>query len=490
MELTQEQRAIVAEARSGASFKVPAFAGTGKTATLVAVADAIAPRPTLYLAFNTAMAREARTRFAGRRHVSVLTAHALAFRQVGHVFAQRLEPRAWAISRAIAARFTGELSRLAETTDGGAQIALGTIQKFEASGAARILPEHVVEDHRARVAAETIAEAAERIWRAMVEPDSDLPVSHDTYFKAWQVAGADLGAWQTIFFDEAQDASGAMLAVLESARGHQRIFVGDAHQQLYRFRGAVNAMQSIALPAFPLTQSWRFGSAIAKVANFILEAKGERLEVKGAPARHDVVVRRSGRPPTAVVARTNAGLFDEALEAIGREAAPRIGVVGGAEELLRMVLGAHELRHTGRSSHPAFRFFRSWAQLEETTKGPQGSEYGPFVQIVKRYGSALPELCGRVRQACVDVKEADLVLSTVHKFKGKESAHVRLAGDFRPFCYRDRRTGKPCIDEDEANVQYVAVTRAEQILELGSYADALVSALECRAKMPPLAKGG
>ena len=50
------------------------------------------------------------------------------------------------------------------------------------------------------------------------------------------------------------------------------IYVGDAHQQIYAWRGAVNAMQQMPLPESRLTTSFRFGDAIADVANNLLGA--------------------------------------------------------------------------------------------------------------------------------------------------------------------------------------------------------------------------
>jgi L-asparaginase II len=45
------------------------------------------------------------------------------------------------------------------------------------------------------------------------------------------------------------------------------IYVGDAHPAIYAWRGAVNAMQQLPLHESRLTTSFRFGDAIADVAN-------------------------------------------------------------------------------------------------------------------------------------------------------------------------------------------------------------------------------
>jgi superfamily I DNA/RNA helicase len=48
------------------------------------------------------------------------------------------------------------------------------------------------------------------------------------------------------------------------------IVVGDAYQSIYRFRGAVDAMDEFDAPELPLPQSWHFGPKIAGLANPIL----------------------------------------------------------------------------------------------------------------------------------------------------------------------------------------------------------------------------
>ena len=62
MNLTDEQIAICQAARDlavGSSLKIQAFAGTGKTTTLAAIAESLARRKFLYLVFNPAAADEA-----------------------------------------------------------------------------------------------------------------------------------------------------------------------------------------------------------------------------------------------------------------------------------------------------------------------------------------------------------------------------------------------------------------------------------------------
>src|SRR5881396_2941944 len=77
---TSEQRHILQLAKEYKTLKVIAGAGTGKTSTLVMMAEQDS-RPTIYLAFNKAMAEEAKHRMPD--HVVCKTTHSLAFSYFG-----------------------------------------------------------------------------------------------------------------------------------------------------------------------------------------------------------------------------------------------------------------------------------------------------------------------------------------------------------------------------------------------------------------------
>ena len=68
-----------------------------------------------------------------------------------------------------------------------------------------------------------------------------------------------------------------MLGILLKQKSTQVIYMGDAHQQIYAWRGAVNAMQQLPLPESRLTTSFRFGDEIAQVANYLLGALDETV---------------------------------------------------------------------------------------------------------------------------------------------------------------------------------------------------------------------
>ena len=74
-----------------------------------------------------------------------------------------------------------------------------------------------------------------------------------------------------LMIDEGQDMNPAMLEVFKE-QNTTKIIVGDPNQQIYMFRGAVNALGSIeAKYTYHLTQSFRFGPQIAFAANTCLQ---------------------------------------------------------------------------------------------------------------------------------------------------------------------------------------------------------------------------
>ena len=86
--LTNEQRDVVAALDCRERIEVYALAGTGKTSTLKAIAELHPDRKMLYLAFNRAIADEARGKFPP--NVEVRTVHSLAYTHLGRFYRDRL----------------------------------------------------------------------------------------------------------------------------------------------------------------------------------------------------------------------------------------------------------------------------------------------------------------------------------------------------------------------------------------------------------------
>ncbi len=88
MHATDEQITAIDQAKRGDSFKIMAYAGSGKTTTLKLISDTLNHKKGLYLAFNKAIADDAKAKFPA--HVDCRTFHSLAFRHVDRQITDKL----------------------------------------------------------------------------------------------------------------------------------------------------------------------------------------------------------------------------------------------------------------------------------------------------------------------------------------------------------------------------------------------------------------
>jgi superfamily I DNA/RNA helicase len=146
----------------------------------------------------------------------------------------------------------------------------------------------------------------------MAAPRDPIPLGHDGYLKVWALEHPKLPS-EYILLDEAQDTNAVVLGVLHE-QDAQIVYAGDKHQQIYEWRGAINAMEKITGcdEAF-LTQSFRFGDVIASAAARVLATLGEQHRIRGNPAVSSRIA--SSGDARAVLARTNPTVILEILEA-------------------------------------------------------------------------------------------------------------------------------------------------------------------------------
>ena len=480
MNLTQEQQAICHAARDlgvSSSLKIQAFAGTGKTTTLAAVAESLPQRKFLYLVFNRAAADEAELKMPS--NVTVRTAHALAFRSVGYAYKSRLASSPWAWFPYLKEKMPRALDSVMRTgrdaTSAGAVI-IRTLEQFLRTTDGAIGAFHAPYWCDNRVG-EAAGYAAEALWKNVCKPSSTAPVTHDCYLKLFYLQGRELAPrdW-TIMLDEAQDADPVILGLVERHAG-ARIIVGDKYQQLYQWRGAVNALSRTrsASAELSLTQTFRFGAGAAAWANQVLEVIGEKLRIIPAAHRTTAGIEDKRVTTDALLARTNAGTLDQAIQGLERKR--KVHVMGGADPLIRLIRGAWDLR-LGKPASGELVMFASWVELKAAAQGHKDGAPGDpalqvLVRLIKDRDRGVLQMC-RQLEACVDSPAAaQITVSTVHKAKGLEWPRVFLSSDFNQFV--ELEGGKPVVDFQEAYIMYVALTRARTQLLLSSACAEIIS---------------
>ena len=477
--LTDEQKAVVEAAKTGNHLKVVAFAGAGKTFTLVEVAKALAGKRILYLTFSKALAEEAKEKFGDL--ADAMTNHALAYQKTGKPFDEkkRLRGSLFQARRLLAEDMPG-LDDLREWGFRDREEALfpvlETVNRFTQSEAETVTAEHIPEILRLEIEAAgkrfdefaaCLVPLAQRAWELLSDTEASYPVSHDVYLKLYQLTRPQL-PYDVILFDEAQDANPAMLGIL-LPQAAQRIFVGDPHQQIYAWRGAVNAMERLDGQELPLSQSFRFKEHIADEASELLRLfKGEERQVRGNPKP-----KQDGS--TAILSRTNAGALREVLALL--EQGKKVALVNKIEELTDALEAAYRLYQGQKPRHPEFSLFSSWKQLKHLIERfpTIAAQYRPYERLVEEYKDSIPKVCRTLRNSLVDEDRAEVVVSTAHRSKGRKWDRVTLAEDFTGVTLAQENPTHRCVKlyPEEANLTYVAFTRARDTLIKGAFAEAL-----------------
>lgn len=459
---TDQQLRIIEASDADRPLKVVAYAGTGKTKTIEFVGQRQSHKTALYVAFNASAAADAKRRMPA--NVEARTFHSLGWQamDVSRVFGFEN------VGNAIKLR-PDQLRRELRLDDlTGITAVKLTLRRFLNSTDEAVTDHHVPRDvlvrypeHERKDRANDIARATRTLWVRMADPKArDYQLPHDGYLKLWWQAGGTLPVdYDLVFLDEGQDMNPLNWALSRGWKG-QTVVVGDPYQQLYAFRGAIDALSQVDFPTYYLSQSFRFGDAIAEVANWILLLDGQDKEpLKGNPAIQSEVTFAEPTDRHTILCRTNAGLLEEALMTV--ETGHRFCVVGDIEDALKLLESAWALYRSQprKVRHPSIKLFDEWDHLLEAAE--ENVELKMAVKRVKDYGGRIPEMVETLRDAAeVRPDDADVILSTVHKAKGMEWPTVKLADDFKyPYSF-NKKTRKWTLDKDERNVLYVAATRA------------------------------
>ncbi len=472
MKPTQQQQVAAEYVKQGHSLRIRAGAGTGKSFTLRHAAEFCGDQTKiLLLAYNRTLAEEAARTMP--RHVQSKTINALAYRSHGVPFKDRLQQR---MTGSLAAEFAGfhdpslEEGPISLTHSGVGVLLNQWVERYcqspDDSLSSRHLPgaavleslepsasEKACEDrqalrqYHARIA-ELLFPYAQRLWERVSRPGDTTPTSHDVYLKLWALSRPTL-PFDRIFLDEAQDANGVILGVLRD-QSVPVTYVGDTYQQIYSWRGAVNAMDKIQTEkTCDLTQSFRFGPAIADLANRTLRhfLGVTDFALEGTPSIDSQI--GAAAQPTAILARTNAGAILHAVQQ--RSQGRPVAFYGGTGELKAMISAARKLQMGQPFDYAPFANFRTFDDLVQHSETRIGRDLKVFVRLYTEYGA---DGLFRLLESFVPNEQAEVVVSTVHKAKGWQSPHVLLADDF---VGRDTKAFRP----EEGNIAYVAVTRGQ-----------------------------
>ena len=493
--LTDEQEVALSMSKENGWLKVEAMAGSGKTTMLNVISTlGLSNKKCLYIAFNKAIVSEAESAFP--RNVTCKTTHSLAGAAMVAWRDKKFGDGKFDPKRigGINGKFISYEYDIKESYSSDAldsidcsfnaveisYLALAAIDKFCMSSDTEIKPCHAYNDkvqsiltrikfeqkksskkklEESLVELRSIAvKIANRIWENMINTDSSARITHNVYLKAWALSNPDLSKFDVILFDEAQDANPLILDVVLKQKT-KNIFVGDRYQQIYSWNGAVNAMSKIETDNTAIiSQSFRFGSKIANLASEILRYAydNNKITVTGFDKIDSKICNLDEYD--AFISRTNGCLIREVFREISSGRDRKIAIEGGISTLVDFLADIRKLINREKPKNPELSCFKSWKELVDHSKTDAGGSLAHTVKLIENndVDSIIGTLSGC--NSTNNTKDADIVFTTAHKSKGKEYKRVKLASDFVQI--------KPLENTEEANLLYVAVTRATHFLDI------------------------
>jgi len=465
--LTQEQNDIINfKYVAGNIILIQAFAGTGKTTTLMNIAKYNSSKKVLYLTFNKSLVENAKY-ITGIGNTDICTMHSLALNKV--------DPDKKINIGKLTLTFI-ENRFMIDNKD--AHIIKKILETFFSSSSKKISECHSV---NLNLSNETYyITKASQLWNDIITLQCKVP--HDAYLKMYQLQKHRLN-YDIIMLDEAQDATECMLSILKCQEHSIRYLVGDIHQQIYGFRNVANPFQNHEtkhIKKFTLSQSFRYGYQISHLSNMILnQFKNETKKIYSCDLKTNILTNISQLEEKSkqytLIARSNIKILKEAFELNNYTSCCLLGKEYNFTKEIQYVQAFHNIdngiqHHISKlpfsTVNEAKIHFQNLNNYKWVTRINLWIEYGTN-ELIQKYQSLQIKI--------VPLEEADVILSTVHQSKGLEYDNVKLSDDFIPlitslntiYVYKSRSA------IEGYNLLYVAITRAKKNLiinrELYSY---------------------
>lgn len=456
--LTNEQVSVVNSSEH--RLVVNAFAGTGKTSTLVEFAKARGNKKILYLAFNKSIREEATHRFGS--YANCKTTHGLAYSDFGAIYQGKLGNLR-----------VNDVKNLFGVSYEQAIQAISVVEQYLTS----VYPSLDDEFIKLKLpgigpyGVPRMVATCQAIWKAMQAAQGDatkfkLPMTHNGYLKLYHLSGKPIDA-DIVLFDEAQDANPLVIDLVLRHQG-QSVIMGDSYQAIYGFNYAKDALTSFdAQKTLFLTHSFRFGQGIADVATALLrEWRGCTQEIVGHGP--ESVFHVNKELPYASLHRTNSTLFDSCVSLVNSK--KEFGLIGGiAGYKFDKILSAYYLSRNMKThvTDANLKGFPSFAEFETYAETTKSLEDLFLIRVVREHGHQIPKLIDQIKSKAKEITTDTMnitmpVLTTVHKSKGLEFKQVVMAPDYCELSTKlNPRTGnidKP--DDEEVHLSYVGLTRA------------------------------
>jgi superfamily I DNA/RNA helicase len=462
-----EQEAIFATNASKESISVEAVAGSGKTTTIVELANRTKACRALAVAFNKKTAEELEAKLP--QHFTVKTMNALGHQIWGKFCNKRLKldsNKLWKLANEInipeefvevvvplvkAARAAGIASDAlknhirSDIYENWADIA----DKFDLEFSRDILI----------YAQELLARSIKKAFEGLIDFDDQIYMS--------TLSQAKFPTYDLILIDEVQDLSllqHEMIAKL--CHSSTRIIaVGDSRQAIYGFRGAhSNSMQEFAtrfkLTHYPLYVSFRCPQAITEEARTIVPHIKSHNEAPLGQVHHMTtpILPSDLQQDSAVLCRNTAPLVKMAWECVRAGVSFKFQGRELGKQLLKLL---DKLTVDGKTPTETFLANLNKWTVNEIARYPRREgmirNKSDTLETIAEDTETAAQIKSKI-QRIFEATHGYITFSTVHRAKGLEWSTVYL---LRPDLIPSQYANQDWQVEQENNLLYVAITRAQ-----------------------------
>jgi len=487
---TAEQVANLRLVESEQNVKIIAAAGTGKSSSLRYIAASMPHKQFLVWCFNAANAEESNSHPDKPSNITYSTGHSTAYRKIVDTdMRKKLAPYLNYMDLPLTPKDIQEiLQGMVKDYDKNTSLVkksiLDCITHFCRSDSESTIS--FAEDYfyyifKTKALAEgtlclgndaisLLTVIAEEYWSDLIDRKHPAKITHDVYLKMFQLAKFivddiyDKSAKtfvrpDIICMDESQDLNPVMESIF-SIQPHQKLLIGDPYQQLYAWRGAGNAMNHFKDYAVGyLTESFRFNTGIADMANLILRRVGSDMVVKGSSTKTEITSH-------AHLCRTNASVVNRIFAELG--SGKKVYTSIKISDIFSKLYHMHSCWYNERPKYPS-KELEAITDKESLIKALEYSEELQRLNTLRLHltagGKTLTSAKKDLDSILVNTpEEANIVISTIHCAKGLQWAHVVIDDDFLTIREDDI---EDYVIEDMWNTSsltsliYVAITRAE-----------------------------
>jgi superfamily I DNA/RNA helicase len=490
----QQQAFLDALTGTTSNLALLARAGCGKTATILMGVDAIAKQQPqaeiLVCAFNKAIASEVEGKLKAAGHtdwrtVQTSTLHALGFNLVKFAFKSAVDGkkvrnliRQAGIKNSGFDTYASQIASLVGYAKGAGFGFFADKQIGDAAAWYALADHFDVGGYDSDTSdMDQIISYSQVIYRASLDQTDIVDFDDMILFPLVKNLRVRFGK-DVVFVDEAQDLSPARQALIRKFvkfDGGRMIVVGDDRQAIYGFSGAdaealPNMIASLNATVLPLSVTWRCPAAVVRAAQAYVP------DIMAADDADEGAVVYNGHLPTdigagdAILCRNTAPLIDMAYRLIRNGHAAKVegrSIGDGLKSLVNRWKVADTATLLIRLDGYADREIQKAMAKDNEAKAEEVADrvetMRHIIAAVNAGGSnRTADVIGHIDSLFADDAANAIILATYHRSKGREWNRVYL---FEHATRCPSKAAKQAWQKgQEANLAYVAITRAKKML--------------------------